>query len=591
MERKWPTSRRRSKREMSNNGEKAERAALRRKLTEKRAQFYSRPTPRGRLDAVLSDPEGELLVRSLPPVELHLFAREVDPEDKSTLVGMASVDQIQRMMDLSCWKKDLLDLEALTEWILLLRECGPETFSAALEGLDRELWILYLRHHLEIVRQGSQDVSEEDPYDFSPDDLYFFRFRCGRQLRTPLLECLEELYRQGPYFAYPVLESAQWDLESTLQEEAYRLRQGRMEEHGFPDYFEALKVYQFQDPKSGLTGEPVKPEDFPAPVEGDPIRFVPEYALVSRQARDSFLQRTLQEDISEEGRERLRWELTYLCHKVLVADQVDLGDREEISRALERTHNLLSLGLESYSAGRLPEARLLLEKNFAESIFRAEYNRIQALRSRGRALTEGGWLTQAPGLSFLDSPGEEVLLGLRERHPHFPRILDPGGKTGFREFKNAEDVELLDRELAILETLGEAIPELLDRSWRQIFALDLSRCLPDSWSDVQTSALFLTAFANAQLGRGFHLAPVPAGDLRVLYRHCREPDAALLKNQVRNRFEASLGERFARDPLRRDRVLLFARRCWRIFEEEFLAIDPHETIDPRFVRGLLIRLP
>ena len=575
-----------------NSGEKKDSSSsLRRKREEKRAQFYALRTSRERLDTVLSDPEGEILVRSLPPVELHLFTREVDPEDRTTLVEMASMDQIQRMMDFSCWEKDVLNMDSLNQWIQILRDCGPAKLAKALENMDTELWVLFLRHYLEVgkTEDDRELMEEERSYDFTLDDLYFFRYKCSDDDQPLVYQCIEELYRLGSARTQLILEAALGEMDGPLQEEAYRLRQGRMEESGFPDYFEALRIYQIQNRSPDLKEEPPKPIDFPEKDSKAPDEFPPRYALVFADSGPSFLKRTLEQGIPSERMEHLWWELTYLCHKVFIADQVDLGDREEITQALARTHDLLSLSLENLSAGRLEQSRFLLQEHFAETIFRAGYNLTQRLRQRALALIRQGWLALAPGLSFLDPPSEDVLRGLDHRHPRFPLVLDPGGNPGFRDLKTLEDLTCMERELSIIESIGEVLPFLLNSSWPQIFRLDLAGCLPDSWQEMQLSTLFLTGFANEQLGHGFHLLPVHARDLKHLHHGCREHEAPVLKKEIKKRFETDLGRCFGSDSARLAGAIDYVRRCWRIFEEEFLSINPHESIDPRFIRSLLVR--
>jgi len=44
-----------------------------------------------------------------------------------------------------------------------------------------------------------------------------------------------------------------------------------------------------------------------------------------------------------------------------------------------------------------------------------------------------------------------------------------------------------------------------------------------------------------------------------------------------------------RDEVKRQHLLAFQDFCLDLFEEEFVKIPPEEKIDPRFVKGLIIR--
>src|SRR6478735_4842743 len=100
---------------------------------------------RGRkADAILSEPDAEKLVPTLPVQELYYAIKEVGLADAGDLVALATPAQIQGFVDLDVWERDHLDVPRLNAWIESLTEAGYEKLGQVIEELDPEtvaLWV------------------------------------------------------------------------------------------------------------------------------------------------------------------------------------------------------------------------------------------------------------------------------------------------------------------------------------------------------------------------------------------------------------------------------------------------------------------
>src|SRR5205085_2914522 len=69
-----------------------------------------------------------------------------------------------------------------------------------------------------------------------------------------VIRIIDALYRTDLDLARRILVGARAEMDSELEETAYRWRQGRMEDLGFADYYQALEVYRELDPASVRLG-------------------------------------------------------------------------------------------------------------------------------------------------------------------------------------------------------------------------------------------------------------------------------------------------------------------------------------------------
>src|SRR5256885_8448716 len=224
-----------------------------------------------KLDVLLSAPDPEALVQSIPDQELYLALLEIGPEDAAEVVALSSPSQFRHAIDLSAWPGSDAGPEpaSVLRWLRLAREGAghgdraSQRYREKLAGLDAEMLSLTLRRILRV--HDLQDEAEPPVQDY------------GRTYRTPegryLVELLEgtdyalakglldDLYADDVLGTTRLLESLRWDVPTELEETARRWRDGRLRDRGFPDLEEAVSFY----------ARPATTKSVPAPATGTAI--------------------------------------------------------------------------------------------------------------------------------------------------------------------------------------------------------------------------------------------------------------------------------------------------------------------------------
>jgi hypothetical protein len=527
-----------------------------------------------RRDLILSAPNAQRLVRSFAAESLFQTLKEVGLEDGGDLLALASGEQVCALLDLDCWKKDRLETATLLDWLEVIVEAGGRAVGELLNAVDRDLLVLLLKRFVRVHRRDDPEEPEDDvegPEIFELDEHYQVLFH-RLDARAPLVRNLiEALYERDYSYFITVMEDISWSVESDLEEAAFRMRNARLQDRGFPDYYEAQEIYRplraaDLAPRSEPLGRAATEQDWALALDR---------ALVLPEGGASFLSQLLHARFSGEAATELRHELAHLVNRVLVADGVDFAARDQVAEKIRVAHDTVNLALETLSGGDPKKAVHLLERHYVQHLFRVAWSILLDYRRSAKQVVESLGFSATPnGMGFLDTPYREALSGLLRMKPTFFEGLDQPGEIRYRPFAATRDLGRVQGILDDVASLREACGRLLGQAPGDLVALR-----PREADDFRISAVLLTAFAHFALGRAPTLQPIEPTELGELRLATFDPVTGRLKTDVRDRFLGAVSgaKGFLEFSLKR-------------FEEEFLTLAPDRPVDQRFVTCLMIRV-
>jgi len=528
---------------------------------------------RDRRDLILAAPNALRLVRSFAAESLFHTVKEVGLEDGVELLALASGEQVCALVDLDCWKKDRLETSLLLDWLEVIVEAGSRAVGELLHSIDRELLVLLLKRFVRVHRRDDPEEPEDDvegPEVFELDEHYQIFFHRS-DTRSPLVRSLiEELYERDYSYFVTVMEETWWGVESDLEEGAFRLRSARLQDRGFPDYFEAQQIYR--PLRAADLAERSAPLGRSNGDDGDPLPH--DRSLVLPEDGATFFSQVLHAGFSGEAASELRHELAYLVNRVLVAEGVDFADHEQVAEKIRVAHDTVNLALESLSDVDSARAVRILEHHYVQHLFQVGWQILLELRKAAKLTVEAlGLDASAAGLTFLDTPYREALAGLLRMKPQFFLGIEQPGEIRHRAFATLADVS---RARAALRDVA-SLPQLCDRLLGQTPAR-LASLRPRDADDFRLSAVILTALAHVALGQTPSLDPLDENELTLLRSVARDPATGLVRDALRERFRelCAGGSGYLDFALRR-------------LEEEFFSVAADRPLDPRFVTCLMIR--
>src|SRR6266851_986878 len=314
---------------------------------EKLEFLYGLPA-RQKRDLIISAPEAERLVQSFSPETLFYTLKEIGAADSGDLLAMAVPEQFKGLLDLDCWNKDQPNLDRMRVWIEAMSEAGRRRMAEALVELDVQLVTLWMRQYVKVYRldeaQAVLDVPSRQVMQL--DEHYVIEFVRHDSILPFVQEFLEEVFERDYDYFTSLMEEIYWGVEAELEEEAYQFRRARLNDRGFPDYFDAQDIFAYLDPAKF---EEIR-RGYVAPSRDDLMRedeLSPlDSAIAISDGDNTLLNIALVAGFATEGKRQLRSEMALVTNQVLVARSVDFGDLEAVRIAVELTHNYMNLGLE-----------------------------------------------------------------------------------------------------------------------------------------------------------------------------------------------------------------------------------------------------
>ena len=520
------------------------------------------------------------LFQRLPELEVFLTVKEVGRSDVIDLITLTTPEQFLYLLDLDVWNKHQLDLEKVVHWMEILLESGEERVVEFIRSSDPEFLCLFLIKFLHITKlEGEPTELMDRTHPFTLDREYFITFR-KPDTRPVFQPFLEILYRYDSNTYRRLMESLLSELQSDIEETSYRFRNARLADYGFPDMEQALEIYRFVNPGA------LPAEEAPQVMVHEISEKTQPTFYLTAQGEGPFFSAVLSRVTDPLVQDRLREELAGLCNKAMVAESIDLFDIGDMEWVVKKVFHYLNLGLQGLSGEEEGRAAQILRTVSLQKVFQAGVGATLLLRKKAETLLKGPWFEgDRKNLRFLDSIDKERVEGVLQRKPG---IYRNGVVDDFKTLQDLKEVEdVLDRIDVVVTTLREKLNITAERAKEQGWAAGHA----EGENVIPLSTFFLSALANRVLNGRFEIEAIDKNRLQDLFSIIFEKDEqgrGRLRMAIRRDMTEWL-ESTEEDERRRQHLRAFWDFCVDVLEGDVGRIPPGEEIDPRFVRGLMIR--
>jgi hypothetical protein len=478
-----------------------------------------------RADALRDADDLEAAVRALPPDEFYYVIHELGFPDALDILQHGTPDQVKTALDFALWDRDQLAPADVDEWLGAMVEAPYEAFGAWAKEMDVELLALLLRRRARVY-----DVSIEEPPDepegtmiTTPDRLFVLDLLGSDDERRITHHMVDSLYRHDQNWIRKVLVGSRGELDSELEELAFRWRSGRMADLGFEDYYDALEVYREIDPATVRAGSDAAPRVLPLGDDGDATFLRMPTALAERLATSSPFARAVAGISAPEELANVKAALVSLSNRVLAADRVQPGDDQEVGRVLGRLAATLDLAVELLGRGHADEAVRAVRTIPLVRLFRLGVTLVGKVRQLAVTLNRTPLAHLGGDIHLFEADDADVIAEVSRARPLYPCRLDDPPGPGTRPFSSLADVarataavERAGAALALLHALGLRPTDLAPAALGDLGITDPAA--------VDAGLLARTALARLWLGRGD--APLwralDAGELRTLQNRLKK---------------------------------------------------------------------
>jgi len=381
------------------------------------------------------------VVPALPAAAVVHLSRVAEHEDRKLLVLHAALEQIQCCWDMDTWRRDRFDPAGADEWIARLLELPDEAWIEKSRGLLPDGFGLLLLSRVVIYNLKMEAEHPEDSaYYTTPDEYFELQPLEGtpEDAWNNIVRFIDRWYETDATGMQQLLLATIMEFPTALEEDSYRLRNGRIRDEGFWDSHTAQEIYTPVDP-ARISFE--RPSHLEPPVV---VSFLP--ATPVQEVRDVFAMAL--SALGEEEQDAVRGNFALLCNRMTSADGVDITDEIGMSDVLERARAGVNLGLTYFVLHRNLPAQEILRSQHVSRLFQCGYFLQKQTSALAGTLIRTGIVSLSPGTStLLEGHWSSFLSAQLERHPK----LDPGFGDGL----HPRSVSTLEQLALITELLEE----------------------------------------------------------------------------------------------------------------------------------------
>jgi hypothetical protein len=396
-------------------------------------------SPQEQVKAIVKNTDAMALVRSLPAEELLLTVKQVGINDSLELIELLSPEQVQLIFDLDVWHHEVIDDAELNLWLAALEAANPETALVQMSNADVEFMTMMLRSCAvihDLIENDDPNI-ESDLVLVTPDRHYAIAFLTDEDHEVQsrfLKRYLEDLMGSDFMSAIRLIESARFETDSLLHEDALRLRDGRLQDLGFLPFAEALSILSYVDvdrAKSNSHIPPAKNETEKA------LRW--HYKLPSLNGlpflREALL--GLSHTVLEDS-----WNyIVTVANRVHMAQHGRYSDAEAVNETARYTLNFIEMALSYLSEGEIAKAKSAFLAHAPQDLFKIGHSLVLRLRRDFQKLSQHPSFALAQtSIARFDAPLREVVGGIMQVEPLFFTGLTDPKRVEFRPFENVREV-------------------------------------------------------------------------------------------------------------------------------------------------------
>lgn len=538
-----------------------------------------------RQDLVLLSENPAAIVQSMPEQELYWTVKERGVDESLAIISRTTQEQFQYLIDLDCWKGDLLDPAQILKWFAILGRCHEHKVVEWFRTADAALLVCALKKFMHVRRiEEESDISEE--YDAMPqytlDSTNYFSFT-DDSARMTLMPLLNALYQNDAGLFYEVLEGIIWNPEIEMEDEALRWRAGRIADSGFPGIDEAMAIYQElpEQETARLRASITSAPDAPVAAGVGVLR-----CGFDDERVPGFLATALR-SLQETQVDRVQQVLLSLANKSLVADVRDRTSIEDLRLGLQKVCGFVSIGLE-YLTGQDPAlAPVALAAVHPQTLFQTGYSCAVRLQRRIKSYPGRIWLGHDRFYAFYGSPWADIVSAVAARRPEMYDGASCRGGLMLRPLAAMVDLERAGHAFDILRAADMLVFDVCGVEMDDLSDARLAETTLGDAGAVSCIVLLCTAFARQVLqGRGAVEALEPA-ELQEFVRTAAGPEgfSGDVQDQARAWAVHALHGAGIAIPAVHDLV----DSAISALAEDFSGMDREKSIDTRYVASLLLK--
>ncbi|MGC8603270.1 MAG: DUF6178 family protein [Desulfomonilaceae bacterium] len=401
----------------------------------KKISFFCKLSPLGRQAFLENLSEPEILIDKIAVEEIYFTIKSLGLDEADRLLLLTNSNQLKYILDLELWNRDRLDFQACVYWLNKIVRLGEDKLFQFLSMADHELLVTIFNKVIR-VKSARLDIDLTEQLDILPpytlDNIYFIDFR-EKVHQEAIMTLLQDIFKWNELFYFQLMQNlTTFFCPLEIEDMAYKWRNARLADKGFPDFEEALEIYRYL-PSFFLDKNLSKDSEL---LGSNAIDSIINYPFVLIPAH-CFFRDCLNSITDQWILDRISHELANLANKVIVADSMDYGEIEDLTHSLEKVSGYINIALQNNCGNDIDKGINLLRQFHMEILFRSGYSLIIDLQREARSLVK----YYIGGLENMGNPLSGLLKGLFYKRPFYAENVLTNKKP--RNFNSLNDIDTI----------------------------------------------------------------------------------------------------------------------------------------------------
>jgi len=518
-----------------------------------------------RLKVLLDLPDPGRFVRSLRADELHHLIVSIGIGDAHDLIVYATSEQRRAFIDLDSWSGCRWVPARLDRIIELALDVSVDFALSTVGSLGDEVLALHVFKscsvslvHDNVSGDGLPDATFE-----SPDGEFWIS--CGDKDDIPRIRRFMGLmFAKGVAFAHRILLAGMNDTVSSLEEQAFYLRDARLQDLGFPSYDERVALWEPFD--TGTVRRQIEEEEPAGRIEDIAGGRSPAVTLAD-SGSPLFLwtvfQRISDIDVASNWAE----DTLYLVNRVTAATTNDFSRSRTRDEAAAHALALASIGMEELAGGDPDRGSAILRRTHPVVAYRIGVEHLRPLNLSAREVARF-----VGGISRLDVLGELRAETVRSCLVFPPRLWVEAVKGRTAERRDFHSRKEVDTARQVIDGCVNVLSYVRDNLG---FAFEKDAFDRRGADNVTLATVLATAWAGHVVSGDPSPRPMSGEDIRDLV------SAAFKGGQIRPSLRDT-------GPVDDDDVRTFMSEALDAVEEALGGLDPGKPVAVRFLGEVLL---
>lgn len=338
--------------------------------------------PKVDFDKILSKPSPGKKIQELSPQALYFNLKQRGVEDCLEVLPLISKEQFIRICDYDVWHEDRLVPAKLFQWLGHYYKIAPKQAFYRFKALDEEYQLAafapYIRVYTPEEYENMTETQQDQTQVFPGNALYYTIDTSDQELYDQIQNFIDAAMAEDMNYLMLLLTHATYMPPNEQEALIAQFRKARLEEDGFADYEESLKVFA---PYS--TAEIFKKYQKDWIENPELKRFLPDTFAENRLP---FLNRVFAYAdknflwSSDEKQQQMQSSFMLLANSLCSACHVETDDLNSLKRILQQAQGMIGFALEYLCRGDLNLAFAILNQEYPSNLFRIAIGLVDKLR-------------------------------------------------------------------------------------------------------------------------------------------------------------------------------------------------------------------